>query len=506
MNAATVLLLSLLTAESGDTGTAKRVAIVVGNNQAATRGRLRYAERDARQVTEVLEKLGGVDETHLLLDRSAEDLRKIITAAGRGMKDGSTLFFFYSGHADDRALLMRDTRFEFAELRSTLQDLGAELFVAFIDACQAGSIARLKGGTAVPVVDVDYYDDKRYAGGIFITSGAPGENAQESDELEASFFTHYLLSGLRGAADESGDRRVSLDEAYRFAYRHTLERTKGTLLGPQHPSRDVDVKGRGQLVLTWLSERSSYLVLPEQARGTYFLRSEEAGEVVAEVNKEPASRVRIALEPGRYQVAKAEDGMFLSQVVEVMRRREVELDEAGMSARPLAQVQVKGGPAPSRSHLALTYRLRSGFLEEAGLAHGANVTYLFDLGPISIGPTATYAGSGYRRSDTIDIRLTEIEVGLRLEAAWRLFWRLSLFAGAELTATWTAQRARMGGADDLVSTVTFPERAVAGLKIELFSPFALVLLGHAGVVAYDTPDGPTARFVAGGGAGLELRL
>ena len=485
----------------------ERVAIVVGNNTAEGRGRLRYAERDAEQMSEVLKQLGAVSQVHLLLDQRAEDLRAKFAQIRAGLGERTTLFFFYSGHADERALLMQGTRMGFEELRGALSALPSGLFVAFIDACQAGSIARLKGGTAVPIVDVDVLEnDKRYRGGIFITAGAPGENAQESDELEASFFTHYLLSGLRGAADTSGDRRISLDEAYRFAYRHTLTRTRGTMLGPQHPTRHLNVEGQGQLVLTWLSERSSYLVIPEQRSGTYFLRETDSETLIAEVNKPAEQRVRIALEPGDYEIAKAENGLFLSQVVSIRPAQSVLLDESQMSARPLAEMQRKGGPAASVASLAVSYRLSTGYLFDAAPQHGAAASYLFSLGRLSLGPVLSVASSRYQRTDEIDVSLLTVEAGLRLRATLYTFWRVGLFAGLELLAAWNQQQGTLAGAREKITAYSFPERAIVGAHIELVSPFALVLYGHAGAIVYDTPSGPTARFSAGAGAGLELRL
>jgi uncharacterized caspase-like protein len=56
------------------------------------------------------------------------------------------------------------------------------------------------------------------SGEVVITSSSADELSQESDEVGGSYFTHYLLSGLRGAADTSGDGEVTLDEAYRYVY------------------------------------------------------------------------------------------------------------------------------------------------------------------------------------------------------------------------------------------------------------------------------------------------
>ena len=58
-----------------------------------------------------------------------------------------------------------------------------------------------------------------------MTSSSENEAAQESERLRGSFFTHALLTGVRGAADASGDGKVTLGEAYQFAFNETLAQT-----------------------------------------------------------------------------------------------------------------------------------------------------------------------------------------------------------------------------------------------------------------------------------------
>jgi len=89
----------------------------------------------------------------------------------------------------------------------------------------------------------------------------------QSDRIRASFFTYYLISALRGAADSSGDGRVSLNEAYEFSYNETLGRTAKTQGGPQHPAYDIQMAGTGELIITDVREVSSILVLPEDLSG-----------------------------------------------------------------------------------------------------------------------------------------------------------------------------------------------------------------------------------------------
>lgn len=73
------------------------------------------------------------------------------------------------------------------------------------------------------------------------------EAAQESDRIGGSFFTHALVSGMRGAADASGDGKITLTEAYRFAFEETLQRTAQTQFGSQHPAYEIRSAARA----TW---------------------------------------------------------------------------------------------------------------------------------------------------------------------------------------------------------------------------------------------------------------
>ena len=89
------------------------------------------------------------------------------------------------------------------EFRKRIDALHADVKIAVIDACGSGAITRLKGGVAVPAFMVDQSSDMK--GYAFITSSTQDESSQESDKLKGSFFTHSLVSGMRGAGDLSGD-------------------------------------------------------------------------------------------------------------------------------------------------------------------------------------------------------------------------------------------------------------------------------------------------------------
>ena len=149
---------------------------------------------------------------------------------------GDEVLMHIAGMEDPESRL-DESLFSYARLRNAMDRMEAEVQIAILDACASGAITRLKGGRRQKAFMVDASSDMR--GYAFLTSSSGDEAAQESDAIGASFFSHYLVSGLRGAADVTGDGRVTLNEAYQFAFQNTLEGTERTQGGAQHPAYDI---------------------------------------------------------------------------------------------------------------------------------------------------------------------------------------------------------------------------------------------------------------------------
>ena len=206
---------------------------------------------------------------------------------------------YYSGHADEKGLRLGEEVYNWKEFRKRIDALKGDVKIAVIDACGSGAITRLKGGVAVPAFMVDKSSDMK--GYAFITSSTQDESSQESDKLKGSFFTHSLVSGLRGAGDMSGDGKVTLSEAYQFAFNETLQKTEATMGGAQHPSRDMNLAGTGDVVMTDLRSTSAGLELDEDVDGRLFIRDEK-GELVAELYKKAGRAMSLGFPAGKYSV------------------------------------------------------------------------------------------------------------------------------------------------------------------------------------------------------------
>ena len=291
-----------------DAGEVRRLLLAAGsNNGGVDRELLRYAVSDAESFAQVLQEMGGLHPEDVLLLRDpdiaafeqglSELGRRVQAAARRG--DRLEVLVYYSGHADTEGLLLAGDRLEYPVLRGALESAPADVHIAVLDACASGAITRTKGGRRRPPFLVDEsFDMQGYA---FLTSSSAGEAAQESDLLQASFFTHYLVSGLRGAADGDGDGRVTLSEAYRFTFNETRARTTGTAGGIQHPAYEVEMRGTGGVVMTDVRRKAAGLLLDEDLSGRLYVRN-PGQRIVAELNKTAGRAVELGVEPGSYDL------------------------------------------------------------------------------------------------------------------------------------------------------------------------------------------------------------
>ncbi|MGC4121985.1 MAG: hypothetical protein QM765_46875 [Myxococcales bacterium] len=120
--------------------------------------------------------------------------------------------------------------------------------------------------------------------------------------LGGSIFTHFLLSGLRGAADADGDRRVSLAELHAFAARNTERATAAWTGSLQHPAFHFDISGRGEVVVSDLTQAMASIEIEDGVAGQVVVSERGAGQVIAEADKAAGRPLRLAVPPGRYVV------------------------------------------------------------------------------------------------------------------------------------------------------------------------------------------------------------
>lgn len=369
----------LLAAHAAHAGT-RRIAVIVGSNVGVgDRPPLHYAETDAEKLANTLAELGGVERTNLFLLQGASVLSvyqtfDVVQERVRAWhaENGGThvvLIFFFSGHSDGESLELGSERLGFADLRRRLSNVGADVRVAIIDSCKSGALLASKGGRAGPAFAIRLTDDVASNGEALLTSSAANEAALESREIRSSFFTHHLVSGLRGAADLSHDGRVTLGEVYQYAFARTVSSTANTTIGPQHPGYDYRLSGEGDLVLSDLSQRTAAIDLPA-GFDRILVHEQSPDQVLAEIPGGVGARV--AVPPGSYAIRAWRAGRTLVALVSLQpgEVRTLTAEDLRPTAPPVALI--KGGD--HRRALGLT--LVAGAGVEGGVAslsdvHGA---------------------------------------------------------------------------------------------------------------------------------------
>ena len=333
-----------------ESGPLHRFALFVGQNEGGEGTKpLLYARDDAKRLHDVFLRLGGIkpEDGMLLLDDTADDVttalgeleRRIRDAKARGER--TTLLFYYSGHAKDGSLRLGATKLPLESVKARLATGPADMRVAFLDACRSGAVTRTKGVRRAPAFEVETDATRQAKGLVILTSSASDEDSQESDLIGASYFSYHLATGLLGSADSGGDGRVTLSEAYAWAYERTVASTADSAAGPQHPTFSFDLAGNGDLVLTDVAERHEGLRIPASApTGPYFI-IDARGVVVAEAVKLEAERL-IALAPGAYTIKRRLADRLRIGAVDVEAGQISTVDETKFQNAKFSDDPVKG--------------------------------------------------------------------------------------------------------------------------------------------------------------------
>jgi len=328
----------------------QRYALVIGSNPGWSQDRpLRYADNDAERVRDVLVALGGfpADRVQLMRDPSTADvrgaLRKLANTARDSANEDTLVFVYYSGHADDKHLHLRGDPMSHKELQDTLRSLPATIKLGIIDACKSGSVTR-KGGSQTEEFVVDVVNPK-LSGMVLLSSSGADELSQESRALQGSVFTHHLVSGLRGAADEDSDQQVSITEAYHYAYTRTRAATASGSV-QQRPAFRYELTGQGELMLTRLkTTRSVAMVVPKGPPQKYVVLDAHEWRLIAETTAEKARDVTLALAPGSYTVKRVLDDRLEVGTLVVAAGDRADVSKLAYADAPLsAGIITKGDP------------------------------------------------------------------------------------------------------------------------------------------------------------------
>jgi hypothetical protein len=398
------------------------LAFLFGQNDAGGQAKpLRYAESDLEKMREVLLQNGGFRKEDIWLLRGATQpkvqarmgqLKKHVQGLRRQHGKGLhiTILLYYSGHARQGRLLLGKTQMEFSEVQRLLRALDVDIRLAIVDACESGApnsprgLRRRKEAFAIPRLQIT----PTIRGDILISATGEHESAHEDPDIKGGVFTHYLISGLRGAADRDQDGKITLEELYHYTYTRALSRTLLSSYGPQRAHFHQQLSGYGSLILARRQSPQAWLLLRAEMTGDFFIWDTQRRVLLAEINKTKGKPAILALAPGRYVLHWRHPQGLYKAPLRLQTGQRLHLRSQGETLAYQRKGSIRGQereewpllePLRSPIWLGASYSLgASAFTGASGIemAHGAAIELVLPLGLLGSFEGSLFFGVSYQ--------------------------------------------------------------------------------------------------------------
>ncbi len=232
------------------------VAVVVGISRYKKVPNVDYAKRDAETMKQYLIKMFGYSKDRIILVEDQEatlaELKsafeeRLFNLINPGKSD---VFIYYSGHGvpdlaskepffvpyDCDPTYPRSTGYNVKQLYDYLARLNVRSVTVVIDACFSGNSERgTLIGNASPVSIQVQNPVAALDKGVVFTSSDGQQLSSWFPEKRHGLFTYYFFKGLRGDADENGDREITVAEMAKYLSLHVPEgaRSRNRIQTPQ---------------------------------------------------------------------------------------------------------------------------------------------------------------------------------------------------------------------------------------------------------------------------------
>lgn len=227
--------------------TNNHIAIVIGCSEYASGelSNLRYAEKDANAIAERLRnpEIGRFKDIYAfnsnsslrdievtidkVLSASLSDDKVVIYFSGHGIKHPDTGQLYLAVNETDKQA-PRHTAIHANGLLEQLEESRSSRKCVILDCCYSGAFGRK--GSNVEMLDYDKDLEPHEGKGVVVLASSKAyEESLESERHGHSLFTHYLLKGMDGAADENEDGVITPGELYAYAYDRVRDEAAGEM-------------------------------------------------------------------------------------------------------------------------------------------------------------------------------------------------------------------------------------------------------------------------------------
>lgn len=206
----------------------KVYAVLVGVARYNHMKSLKYTDDDAYRMFAFLKSPeGGAladDQIKILIDEDAskDNILKTLDKTFSKAGPNDVIFFYFSGHGLKGAFLPIDydgnnNRVEHTDIMQILDKSPAKSKIIIADACHSGSLNGSRGTTAQAAIE-SYYDafNRSSGGTVLMMSSKAEETSIENNGLRQGIFSHFLIRGLKGAADNDENKLVTINELFEY--------------------------------------------------------------------------------------------------------------------------------------------------------------------------------------------------------------------------------------------------------------------------------------------------
>ncbi len=240
-----------------------KYALVIGNTEYSDPGlsQLTAPGKDAENFAHVLKdpEIGGFNKVEILLNQPSYSVNEAIDEFFDQKNTDDLLVLYFSGHGirDELGALylavkntfrtrLRSTAVKSDYIRDVMDQSRSKRQVLILDCCMSGAFAQgTKAATGVSIGTSSAFEGGY--GRIILTASDSTQFAWEGDKViggtDNSLFTHYLVEGLEGEADQDGDGRITVDELYDYAYEKVRFAT------PKQTPSKFSSKQQGEIIL-----------------------------------------------------------------------------------------------------------------------------------------------------------------------------------------------------------------------------------------------------------------
>jgi formylglycine-generating enzyme required for sulfatase activity len=243
-----------------------KFALVIANTeyQDASFAKLTAPGKDAEEFAYVLREpeLAAFDNVQVLLNEGEGKTRRFIARFFAERKRDDLLLLYFSGHGVRNGqgqlfLAANDTEISILEATGipaefvtyAMNNSRSQRQLLILDCCNSGAFAHgSKSASAVgKSMGIAHVFEGSGFGRVVLTATDATQYAWEGNNVigdtQKSVFTHFLIEGLKGDADQNRDGRIDVDELYDYAYEEVVQRT------PKQTPGKWSYRQQGDLIL-----------------------------------------------------------------------------------------------------------------------------------------------------------------------------------------------------------------------------------------------------------------